>query len=106
MSFYPEYFGKAVENSSEIYNYYEWNTKNRASAAQHVKADTREQPKLTQPIEGRDLVLGHPLTEIFAEDAEGGPLADPIEGHGLGRLQRTVIGREPLPPYQPGDDDL
>lgn len=29
--------------------------KNRASAARHVKADTRAQPKLTQPIEGRDL---------------------------------------------------
>jgi hypothetical protein len=57
LAFYPEYFSKPVENSSEIYNYHEWNTKNRASAAQHVKSDTREQPKLTQPIEPRDLRL-------------------------------------------------
>ena len=33
----PEYFDAAVENSSELYNYYEWNAKNRASAAQHVE---------------------------------------------------------------------
>ncbi len=57
LAFHPEYFDRPVENSSEIYNYYEWNTKNRASAAQHVKADTREQPRLTRPIEGRDLRL-------------------------------------------------
>lgn len=55
LAFHPDYFGKAVENSSEIYNYYEWNAKNRASAAQHVKADTREQPKLKQSIERRDI---------------------------------------------------
>ena len=54
LAFHPEYFNQPVENSSEIYNYYEWNTKNRASAAQHVKSDTREQPKLTRPIEKRD----------------------------------------------------
>ena len=55
LAFHPAYFDNPVENSSEIYNYYEWNTKNRASAAQHVKSDTREQPKLTRPIEQRDL---------------------------------------------------
>jgi hypothetical protein len=52
MGFYPNYFDKAVANNSEIYNYYEWNTKNRASAAQHVKSDTREQPKPQEPIAG------------------------------------------------------
>ncbi len=52
MGFYPRYFSEAVANNSEIYNYYEWNAKNRASAAQHVKKDTREQPKPQQPIEG------------------------------------------------------
>ncbi len=55
LAFYPEYFNAPVENSSEIYNYYEWNAKNRASAAQHVKSDTREQPKLKQAIEQRDI---------------------------------------------------
>ena len=51
MGFYPRYFGEAVKNNSEIYNYYEWNTKNRATAAQHVKSDTREQPKAQQQLE-------------------------------------------------------
>jgi hypothetical protein len=51
MGFYPRYFNEAVKNNSEIYNYYEWNTKNRATAAQHVKSDTREQPKAQQELE-------------------------------------------------------
>lgn len=50
MGFYPDYFDKPVKNNSEIYNYYEWNTKHRASAAQHVKSDTREQPKPQEKI--------------------------------------------------------
>jgi hypothetical protein len=57
LAFHPAYFDNPVENSSEIYNYYEWNAKNRASASQHVKSDTREQPKLTQPIERREMRL-------------------------------------------------
>jgi hypothetical protein len=40
-----------VVNNSEIYNYYEWNEKNRATAAQHVKSDTRQQPKAQQELE-------------------------------------------------------
>jgi hypothetical protein len=51
MGFYPRYFDEPVKNNSEIYNYYEWNAKNRATAAQHVKNDTREQPKPQQTLE-------------------------------------------------------
>jgi hypothetical protein len=51
MGFYPRYFGEAVRNNSEIYNYYDWNAKNRATAVQHVKVDTREQPKAQQQLE-------------------------------------------------------
>ena len=51
MAFYPRYVKEPVENNSEIYNYYEWNTKNRAAAAQHVKSDTREQPKPQQQLD-------------------------------------------------------
>lgn len=51
MGFYPRYFSEPVPNNSEIYNYYEWNAKNRASAAQHVRSDTREQPKAQEPVE-------------------------------------------------------
>jgi hypothetical protein len=52
MAFYPQYFDRPVANNSEIYNYYEWNARSRASAAQHVKKDTREQPKPQQDLEG------------------------------------------------------
>ena len=55
MGFYPRNFTDPIANNSEIYNYYEWNTKNRASAAQHVKSDTREQPKPQEPVEGVNL---------------------------------------------------
>ena len=51
MGFYPRYFSEPVKNNSDIYNYYEWNTKNRASAAQHVKRDTRQQPKPQQELD-------------------------------------------------------
>jgi len=51
MGFYPRYFDEPIHNSSDTYNYYEWNAKNRASAAQHVKTDTRVQPKAQQPLE-------------------------------------------------------
>ena len=55
MGFYPRYFDEPVENNSEIYNYYEWNAKNRASAASHVKKDTREQPKPSQELQNISL---------------------------------------------------
>jgi hypothetical protein len=51
LGFYPRYFNERVKNNSEIYNYYEWNTKHRATAAQHVRSDTREQPKPQQKLE-------------------------------------------------------
>jgi hypothetical protein len=51
MAFYPRYFHEPVKNSSETYNYYEWNTKNRATAAQHVKSDTRVQPRPQQELD-------------------------------------------------------
>jgi hypothetical protein len=51
MGFYPRYATEPVKNNSEIYNYYEWNTKNRASAAEHVRGDSREQPKPQQELE-------------------------------------------------------
>lgn len=57
MAFHPRYFAEPVRNNSEIYNYHEWNRKSRAQAAQHVRADTREQPKPQQPIERQEIRL-------------------------------------------------
>jgi hypothetical protein len=51
----PNYFTKTIKNNSEIYNYQEWNTRNRAEASAHVRSDTREQPKSQEPIEQQDV---------------------------------------------------
>ena len=50
MAFHPRYWDEAVANSSNTYNYYTWNRNNRQSAAQHVKTDTREQPRPQVPL--------------------------------------------------------
>ena len=50
------------KKNSEAYNYYEWKTKNRASAAQHVKSDTEENPSRSRPSSRRPCAippLGH-----------------------------------------------
>ena len=51
MAFHPRYWSQPVKNNSDIYNYYEWNRRHRATAAQHIREDTREQPRAQEPIE-------------------------------------------------------
>ncbi len=51
MAFHPVYWDQTVANGSEDFNYYEWNSTSRANAAQHIKSDTRPQPKPLEPIE-------------------------------------------------------
>lgn len=51
MAFHPNYWAKPVKNSSHVYNYQEWNAKNRFIAAQQIKTDTRVQPKPEEPLE-------------------------------------------------------
>jgi hypothetical protein len=51
MAFHPQYWNEAVKNGSRDFNYYEWNTTGRASASQHIKSDTRKQPKPEQPMD-------------------------------------------------------
>lgn len=51
MAFHPRYWSQPVRNGSRDYNYYRWNKENRASAAQHIKADTRVQPRPEEPID-------------------------------------------------------
>jgi hypothetical protein len=51
MAFHPRYWSEPVKNGSHEFNYYEWNSTGRASAAQHIKSDTRKQPKPEQPME-------------------------------------------------------
>jgi hypothetical protein len=51
MAFHPKYWNQGVPNGSPDFNYYEWNSTSRANAAQHIKSDTRPQPKSLEPIE-------------------------------------------------------
>lgn len=51
MAFHPRYWDTPVKNGSREYNYTEWNRTSRHSAAQHIKADTRRQPKPEEPLE-------------------------------------------------------
>jgi len=51
LAFHPRYFNRGVKNGSANYNYYRWNAQNRSTAAKHIKADTRVQPKPEEPIE-------------------------------------------------------
>jgi len=51
VAFHPKYWDQAIANGSADFNYYEWNSTSRASAAQHIKSDTRPQPKPLAPME-------------------------------------------------------
>jgi len=51
MAFHPRYWSEAVANDSETFNYYDWNSNGRREAAQHIKSDTRKQPKPQQSLE-------------------------------------------------------
>ena len=51
MAFHPRYWKEPVTNTSERFNYYQWNADGRRNAAKHIKADTREQPHAAEPIE-------------------------------------------------------
>lgn len=51
MAFHPRYWDRALKNGSSQYDYDRWNQDSRQSAAQHIKSDTRVQPKPEEPVE-------------------------------------------------------
>jgi hypothetical protein len=51
LAFHPRHMTERVANGSARFNYYRWNAEGRLHAGQHVRTDTREQPKPTQTIE-------------------------------------------------------
>jgi hypothetical protein len=58
MAFHPQYWDRPVPNTSRIYDYQEWNRKNRFSAAKHIGKDTRPQPRASVKVDtGFDLRL-------------------------------------------------
>jgi hypothetical protein len=50
MAFHPDFFSKGLRNSSAIYNYQRWNQESRFNASQHIKVDSRPQPKALGPV--------------------------------------------------------
>jgi hypothetical protein len=53
MSFFPEYWGKAVPNSSSDFDYGEWCRVGRTIASSQVKEDTRKHPVPLEAIDTR-----------------------------------------------------
>lgn len=51
MAIHPQYWDQPVRNGSGDYNYYKWNLESRQNAAQHIKTDTRVQPRPEEPVE-------------------------------------------------------
>ncbi len=51
MAFHLRYWARAVRNGSVDYNYAEWNRESRQNAAQHIKTDTRRQPRPEEQVE-------------------------------------------------------
>jgi hypothetical protein len=51
MAFHPAYFGRAIKNDSEGFDYYRWNAEGRRNAGKHVGSDTRVQPHALEPLE-------------------------------------------------------
>jgi hypothetical protein len=51
MAFHPRYWSRGVKNGSSEFNYYIWNSEGRKNAAQHIKSDTRKQPKAEEQME-------------------------------------------------------
>lgn len=51
MAFHPKYWKTGLRNSSDGYNYQNWNATSRFNAAQHIKSDTRVQPRALEPVE-------------------------------------------------------
>ena len=67
LAFFPAYWDTPVENSSADFDAFEWNSNGRASAAQHVKSDTRNHPQLIRPVDlSQDLrILGGPASTLI-----------------------------------------
>jgi hypothetical protein len=50
LAFHPRYWRQPLANGSARYDYYRWNALSRGEAARHVRADTREQPRPSEPV--------------------------------------------------------
>ncbi|WP_279244969.1 hypothetical protein [Candidatus Litorirhabdus singularis] len=62
MEIYPRYWDRAVANTSSSYNYARWTRESRFNASQHLKNDTRQQPRAKEPLQldGGVMLNGEP----------------------------------------------
>lgn len=51
MAFHPQYWDRPVPNSSQIYDYQEWNKRSRFAAATQIGKDDRPQPRPVEPVD-------------------------------------------------------
>jgi len=51
MAIHPHYWNRPIKNGSQQYNYHQWNQQSRHNAAQHIKTDTRVQPRPEEQVE-------------------------------------------------------
>lgn len=86
MAFHPHYWDHPVKNGSSSYNYQKWNLESRQNAAQHVKTDTRVQPKPEEHVEME------PQVRLVCE--VGGPFL-----FSAGHLHSTVPNSSPYIRY-------
>ncbi len=67
MAFHPRYWSSALRNTSDTYNYQHWNATSRFNAAEHIKVDTRVQPRALEPVEVKpDLRILPPVGGILS----------------------------------------
>jgi len=86
MAFHPDYWDHPVKNGSRNYNYQKWNLESRQNAAQHIKSDTRVQPKPEEPVQME------PQVRLICE--VGGPFL-----FSAAQLHSTVPNTSPLIRY-------
>lgn len=113
MAFLPRYWSEPVRNGSSRFNYYDWNARGRKEAAQHIKQDTRDQPKpeeevdmsgdirLVCPVDGIILFAGAQLhatvpnntgVSRFSLDFRSVNLDDLVAGHGAPNVDSSPEG--------------
>jgi hypothetical protein len=51
MAFHARYWSEGVKNGSSAFNYYQWNIDGRKNAANHIKSDTRVQPRAEEALQ-------------------------------------------------------
>jgi hypothetical protein len=91
MEYYPAWWDRPVPNSSDRFDYYEWNRVGRAVAATMIGVDTREQPRATVPIELGEVV--RPVVPVGGAQLFAGCAFHGATGNDTGRTRFSMDWR-------------